>query len=129
MTGQLLQGAVVVGVSPAHPARAAVRLGALLARSHRAPLVLTAVTSAAWPPLPFNRGADSDFREFATRQAEAALAEAMTWVPEDLGAEVLVKAASSARRGLMMVCEELAALRLVVGARADGAHDEIELGS
>ena len=129
MTGQLRQGAVIVGVSPAHPARAAVRLGALLARSHGAPLVLTAITSAAWPPLPSNRGADSDFREFATRQAEAALAEALTWMPADLEAQTLVKGASSARRGLIEVCEEHAALRLVVGARAEGSRHEIELGS
>lgn len=124
-----LSGAVVVGVSPAHPSRAAVRLGALLARSHRATLVLVAVTSSAWPPLPTNRGADSEFLEFATKQAETALAEARSWLPESLDVSTLVKGASSARRGLLEVCEEHDALRLVVGARAEGAHHEIELGS
>lgn len=124
-----LSGAVVVGVSPAHPSRAAVHLGTLLARSHRAKLVLVAVTSVAWPPLPTHRGADSDFREFATKQATQALAEARAWLPAGVEAASLVKGASSARRGLLEVCEEHEALRLVVGARAEGAHSEIELGS
>lgn len=124
-----LTGSVLVGVAPAHPSRAAVRLGALLARSHRAALVLVAVTSSAWPPLPSNRGADSDFREFATRQAEDALAEARAWLPAGVHATEIVKGASSPRRGLLEACEEHDALRLVVGARAEGAHHEIELGS
>lgn len=122
-------GAIVVGVSPAHPSLAAVRLGALLARSHRAQLVLVAVTSAAWPPLPAHRGADSDFREFATKRAEAAISQARAWLPPGTAVAAAVRGASSARRGLLDACTEYGAVRLVVGARAEGAHDEIELGS
>ena len=42
---------------------------------------------------------------------------------------LVVKGASSARRGLLEACEEHGALRLVVGARDGGSNREIDLGS
>ena len=123
---------IVVGVAPGHASHAAVHLGVLLARSSDLPLVVVAVNSAAWPPRRTLSGVDGEYQRFVVEQAEAALAEARGLIPGDIDASYRVHDASSARRGLLEVCEELGALRLVVGAKDRGAHEddrEIVLGS
>ncbi|MBK0418950.1 universal stress protein [Leucobacter sp. CSA1] len=120
---------IVVGVAPGHCSRAAVHLGALLARSSELPLVAVAVNSAAWSPGRTLSGVDGEYRRFVAEQAASALDEASALMPADIDASYRVHDASSARRGLLEVCEQLGASRLVVGAKAEGAEDEIVLGS
>lgn len=125
---------IVVGVAPGHSAHAAVNLGVLLARSYGRELVLAAVTSAGWP---VGVGSvDGEYQRFLIASAKEALAEASALVPADVTVRTLVHTASSARRGLLEVCEAEGAMRLVVGSAGDsgeatklGAADGIELGS
>ncbi len=124
---------VVVGIAPGHPSVAAVHLGALLARSYAQPLVLAAVTPAGWTP--GGGGVDGEY----LRYLEAAAAEAIAGVREecasaldDLEVRSVIRSASSARRGLLEVCEDARAVRLVLGEAGepgDGADDGIVLGS
>ena len=130
---------IVVGVAPGHCSEAAVHLGALLARSYGQDLVLAAVISAGWPGGP--GGVDGEYRRFLAASAEDALAAAGAVVPADLTVRTLVRTASSARRGLLEVCESEGAMRLVIGSAGDsesapsaavhGVHSEqgIDLGS
>ena len=120
---------VVVGVAPGHPSGAAVALAALLARSTGLPLVVAAVNSIAWPPRSPLSAVDGEYRRFVAEQAEAALDAARALVPADVDASYRVHGAPSARRGLLEVCEEVGAQRLVVGAKDEGPRDEITLGS
>ena len=125
---------IVVGVAPSHCSRAAIELGVLLARTYAQDLVLASVTSAGWPGGP--GGVDGEYQRFLLAGAEASLAEARTRVPGDLAVRTVVRTASSARRGLLDVCAETDAIRLVVGsagdeddARGQEAAAGIELGS
>ncbi|WGW13266.1 universal stress protein [Saxibacter everestensis] len=118
---------IVVGVAPGHCSRSAVRLGVLLARSYEQDLVLVSVNSAAWPPV--DSKVDAEYQAFLVGKAQAALDEAKALVPDDLNSSYLVRGASSARRGLLEVCRELDAMRLVVGSAPGGGDGRITLGS
>lgn len=127
---------VVLGVAPGHCSHAAVDLAVLLARSSELPLVVAAINSVAWPPRRTLSGVDGEYQRFVVEQAEAALDEARELIPHDIEASFRVHGASSARRGLLEVCEEVGALRLVVGAKDRGlrqheadADGEMALGS
>ncbi len=120
---------VVVGVAPGHCSHAAVDLAVLLARSSDLPLVVAAVNSAAWPPRRPISGVDGEYQRFVAAQAEAVLDEARALVPDDIEASYRVHGSSSARRGLLEVCEESGAHRLVVGAKQNEAEGEVALGS
>lgn len=119
---------VVVGVAPGHCSHAAVHLAVLLARSYGQPLVVAAVNAAGWGA-GRSLGVDGEYRRFVVDQARAALDEARALVPADIAAQYLVHDASSSRRGLLEVCEQHRAIRLVVGAKDEGPHGEIALGS
>lgn len=119
---------IVVGVAPGHPSETAVRLGVLLARSYDRELVVASINSAAWPPAA--SGVDAEYQEFLIANAEAALDAARVFVPADIAARYRVHSASSARRGLLEVCAEEGAMRLVVGSAGDaGDGGVIALGS
>lgn len=118
---------IVVGVAPGHISAAAINLGVLLARTYGRDLVVAAVNSAAWPPS--DSAVDSEYQRYLIEQANEALDSVRSLVPADVQARFLVHGASSVRRGLLEVCEEVAALRLVVGSAEHAAEGEIGLGS
>ncbi|WP_309133060.1 universal stress protein [Brevibacterium sp.] len=118
---------IVVGVAPGQDNRAAVELGAVLARSYSQKLLLVAINSAAWPPGRIS--VDAEYQVFVRRAARASLDEALVFVPDDLVVDSLVHDAGSSRRGLLEVSERVDALRLVVGPAADGPAGRISLGS
>ncbi|WP_025132652.1 universal stress protein [Leucobacter sp. PH1c] len=111
---------VVVGVAPGHPSAAAVHLGALLARSMDRALVLAAITPAGWTP--GGGGVDGEYQRFLAGAAEDAVGRLRAdcaAVLGDLDVRVVLRAASSARRGLLDVCAEERAVRLVIGAAGE----------
>ncbi len=111
---------IVVGVAPSHVDPAAVHLGALLARSYGAELVLAAVTSVGWPAGTGSAGSvDGEYQRFLHERAETQLSEARALVPADLTVRTRVHPTSSARRGLLEVCESVEAVRLVIGAAGE----------
>lgn len=120
---------IVVGVAPGHCSIAAVKLGVLLARSYEQRLVVAAINAVAWPPGRSVGSPDGEYQEFVARETRAALDIARAEVPDDVDAEFVVHGASSARRGLLEMCEEHGAVRLVVGAKGEAGDGETELGS
>lgn len=118
---------IVVGVAPGHGSAGAVRLGALLARSYDRELVVVAVNSVGWPPGYSN--VDAEYQRFLEEQAQLVLDEAKRHVPADIPARYLIHGASSARRGLLEVCEAEDAHRLVIGSADVARKGEIALGS
>lgn len=120
---------IVVGIAPGHELRGPLQLGALLARSYDRRLVVAVVNSAAWPRGRSHGVVDGEYQEFVSAEARAVLDEARGIVPDDLAAEYLVHRSSSARRGLLELCEAHDAMRLVVGAKGEGPAGEISLGS
>lgn len=117
---------IVVGVAPNHPSEAAIQLGVLLARSYDRELVVASINSVAWPPS--DSRVDTEYQTFLINNARAALDEAVAGVPSDIRVRTVVHGASSARRGLLEVCAEEEAFRLVVGSAGE-AGEGIKLGS
>lgn len=118
---------IVVGVAPGHDNAPAVRLGVLLARSYSRPLVLVAVSAVA-SPLILPR-IDTEYRGHIVAVSQEVLAEAARLVPDDVDVRTLVREARSIRRGLLEVCAEVDAMRLVVGSAEDSELGTIRLGS
>ena len=120
---------VVVGVAPGHPSAAAVHLGALLARSMDRALVLAAITPAGWTP--GGGGVDGEYQRFLAGAAEDAVGRLRAdcaAVLGDLDVRVVLRAASSARRGLLDVCAEERAVRLRNFAAEEGHQEELDKG-
>ena len=117
---------IVVGVAPNHQSEAAIQLGVLLARSYDRELVVASINSVAWPPS--DSRVDTEYQTFLIKNARAALDEAVAGVPSDIRVRTVVRGASSARRGLLEVCAEEEAFRLVVGSAGE-VGDGIKLGS
>lgn len=118
---------IVVGVAPGHLAEAAVHLGVLLARSYTQDLVIASVVAQSWPPSRHSK--DPEYQRALHQRAEAAIAAARAVVPDDIAVTEVVLDASSARKGLLQVCEDHDALRLVVGAAREAEHGQLTLGS
>ena len=117
---------IVVGVAPNHQSEAAIQLGVLLARSYDRELVVASINSVAWPPS--DSRVDTEYQTFLIKNARAALDEVVAGVPSDIRVRTVVRGASSARRGLLEVCAEEEAFRLVVGSAGE-VGDGIKLGS
>ncbi len=118
---------IVVGVAPGHDNGPAVRLGVLLARSYRQPLVLVAVSAVASPLiLP---KVDTEYRRHIVTLSRQVLDEVTGIVPADVDVRSLVREARSIRRGLLEVCAEVDAMRLVVGSAEDSEPGTIRLGT
>ena len=117
---------IVVGVAPNHRSEAAIQLGVLLARSYDRELVVASINSVAWPPS--DSRVDTEYQTFLIQNARAALDEAVAGVPGDIRVRTVVRGASSARRGLLEVCAEEEAFRLVLGSAGE-IGEGIALGS
>ncbi|QIM16309.1 universal stress protein [Leucobacter insecticola] len=117
---------VVVGVAPNHASEAAIHLAVLLARSYDRDLVVASVNSVAWPPS--DSRVDTEYQTFLIKNARAAIDAAVALIPSDIRVRTVVHGASSARRGLLEVCEAEKAVRLVLGSASE-AGEGIRLGS
>ncbi|MGJ0203012.1 universal stress protein [Leucobacter sp. gxy201] len=120
---------IVVGVAPGHISSAAIAAAVLLARTEERRLVVAAVNAAAWPPSHSIGYPDHEFQAFVAGETQAALDAARAAIPAELTVEYVVHRASSARRGLLEVCERHGATQLVVGAKGESRDGETELGS
>lgn len=118
---------IVVGIVPGRDPRPAVRLGALLSRSYSHRLLLVSITSCPWGA--DNRNVDAEYRAFSAERTSACLAAASDMVPEGVEVEKLSRDAPSPRRGLLEVCQEVSAFRLVLGSSDDAPAARIRLGS
>ena len=118
---------IVVGVAPGLDPRPAVRLGALLARSYSRRLILVSITGSHWGA--GMRNADAEFRAFSADRTSTFLAAAADMVPDGIEVEHLSRDARSPRRGLLEVCREVRAFRLVLGSSEDAPDGRIRLGS
>ena len=118
---------IVVGVAPGHASHGAVNLGALLARTYGRELVVVAINSAGWPPS--ESAVDGEYQRFLAEQAARGLDEIRPLIPADVPARFIVRGAPSARRGLLEVCGEVGAMRLVVGSAEHARKGEMALGS
>lgn len=118
---------IVVGVAPGQENRAAVELGIVLARSYGRRLVAAAIDSAAFPMSPVHF--ESEYQKKLRSVAEVALDEVRAILPDDIESECVIRSARSSRRGLLEMCRDEDAYRLVVGPAADGKPGRIALGS
>lgn len=118
---------IVVGVAPGQDNRAAVELGIVLARSYGHRLVAAAIDSAAFPMSPVHF--ESEYQKKLRSVAEVALDEVRAILPDDIESECVIRSARSSRRGLLEMCRDEDAYRLVVGPAADGKPGRIALGS
>ncbi|MDN5588381.1 MAG: universal stress protein [Brevibacterium sp.] len=118
---------IVVGVAPGQDNRAAVELGIVLARSYGRRLVAAAIDSAAFPMSPVHF--ESEYQKKLRSVAEVALDEVRAILPDDIESECVIRSARSSRRGLLEMCRDEDAYRLVVGPAADGKPGRIALGS
>ncbi|WP_169253125.1 universal stress protein [Brevibacterium sp. 'Marine'] len=116
---------IVVGVVPGRDPRPPVRLGALLARSYGHSLVLASILSSPWGT---GVRVDAEYRRFRAVEAERCLQAAAEAVPADLAVERVTREAGSPRNGLLQVCREADAFRLVLGSSADAPPGLIRLG-
>lgn len=120
---------IIVGVAPGHLSNAAIQLAVLFARTTGQKLVVASVNAASWPPSHSIGTPDHEYQAFVANETRAVLDTARAAIPEDITAEYVVHRASSARRGLLELCERHAAVQLVVGAKGQSRAGETELGS
>lgn len=120
---------IVVGVAPGHFSHAAIRLAVLLSRTYKEPLVVASINSASWPPSSSIGYPDHEYQSFVADATREALDTARAEIPHDIDASFIAHEASSSRRGLLEVCEQHAAVQLVVGAKGESRDGETELGS
>lgn len=107
---------VVVAVAPGHDPAATTRYGAMLARSYRLPLVLAVVEP---------RGA---LAPGAAADLEQALAMAHAALPDGIEPRLEVRRCDDVRDGLLEICREALADRLVLGSSLAAEPGRIELG-
>jgi nucleotide-binding universal stress UspA family protein len=105
----------LVGFSADQGGQEALALGAVLARSCKASLVVCTVTPDTWGH-PSPARVDGEYGSFLAQHTAAAQAEAKASLPADVTAEFLTVSASSAREGLTKVAAETGADYLVLGS-------------
>lgn len=118
---------IVIGLSPGERGEAAVRLGALIARSTASPLVVAAITPKPWPPNPI--GGDEEYLQLQHDAAEDSLARAREIVGPDLQADYRVESARSVAEGLEQVTSAARAGLVVLGSGTSGLPGRVSLGS
>src|SRR5438445_7036548 len=107
--------------------KAAVQLGAMLARSAQAGLVVCHVEPSAQFEL-FARY-EERYQDVRNQRVEHMVAKAKTLVPYDVGATIVTSRARSAAAGITDMCTEHAASILVLGSSDSGAIGRIAVGT
>lgn len=122
---------VLVGHPPRRADRAAISLGAMLARSLNTDLVVVSVLPAPWPTAVAGHG-DRDHAEWVRTEGAAAVAEARTVLKEvadDLPSRAFSVVGRSVPTALLEQARAVGARVLAVGSSPDGPWDRVVLGS
>ncbi|MET1007192.1 MAG: universal stress protein [Propionibacteriaceae bacterium] len=116
----------VIGLAPNEHGRAAVHLGAMLARSISDDVVVAAIVPTPWPPNPYRD--DAAYQAYQERAAREALLEAASFVGPDLKVEYVVRDARSVSSGILDVARECNATLVALGSSSAGVLGQITLG-
>ncbi|HVH94445.1 MAG: universal stress protein [Nocardioidaceae bacterium] len=118
---------MIVGYAPDERRKAALHLGAVLARSADEDLVVASVVPAPW--IPGMAKVDAEYREYLDQTAAEALDRARQNLPGDVSAAFVQHSARSAAVGLLELAEEHGANVVVLGSSSHGSYGHIALGS
>lgn len=118
---------IVVGYPPNRKGKAALNLGALLARSSGEDLVVCTVAPQPW--LAGVVREDDAFQSQIDEMTSGALDQARTELPPGVSATYTTVKARSASTGLLKTAEEHEASLIVVGSSAAGLFGRIQLSS
>jgi len=122
---------IVVGHPTRTHDRAAISLGAMLARSIGTDLLVVSVVPAPWPTLVAGN-VDKEYAAWSREAGAAAVADAervLAEVAADLEARAIAVAGRSVPTALMEQADEADAGLVVVGSAEDGAWERVALGS
>jgi nucleotide-binding universal stress UspA family protein len=106
---------ILVGFSADQGGQEALALGAVLARSCKASLVVCTITPDTWGH-PSPARVDGEYGAFLQEHTARAQADAKAALPADVTAEFLIVSAASAREGLIAAASEARADCLVLGS-------------
>ena len=118
---------MIVGYAPDERGRAALHLGALLARSAGDRLVVCSVVPSPW--VPGMARVDAEYRSYLDATADEALERARENLPPGVEATFVRHSARSAAVGLLELAAEHEAVLVVLGSSSAGAFGHIVLGS
>jgi nucleotide-binding universal stress UspA family protein len=118
---------MIVGYAPDERGRAALHLGALLARSAGDRLIVSSVVPSPW--VPGMARVDAEYRSYLDATADEALQRAQANLPPGVEASFVRHSARSAAVGLLELAAEHEAVLVVLGSSSAGAFGHIVLGS
>ena len=118
---------MIVGYAPDERGRAALHLGALLARSAGDRLIVSSVVPSPW--VPGMARVDAEYRSYLDATADEALQRAQANLPTGVEASFVRHSARSAAVGLLELAAEHEAVLVVLGSSSAGAFGHIALGS
>ena len=118
---------MVVGYAPDERGKAALDLGAMLARSAGDELVVGSVVPAPW--VPGMARIDAEYRDELDRSADRALELARANLPDGVPATFVRHTARSGPAGLLELAEKHEARMLVLGSSSAGVFGHVALGS
>lgn len=122
---------MLIGYQPDQGGRAALDLGAQLARSAGEDAVAVTVVPAPWP-VPSMARVDGEFADWASQHGAAAGDQAREYfagAAPDLTFEAIAASGKSVPSTLVRVARERGADVLVIGSSSDGRHGRIAVGS
>lgn len=122
---------MLIGYEPDQGGRAALDLGAQLARSAGEDAVAVTVVPAPWP-VPSMARVDGEFADWASQHGAAAGDQAREYVAAaaaDVKFEAVAASGKSVPSTLVRVARERGADVLVIGSSSDGRHGRIAVGS
>jgi nucleotide-binding universal stress UspA family protein len=117
---------LVAGYAPEERSKAVLHLAAMLARSLGEGLVIATVVPKPW--FPSMAKVDAEYQAYLDAQAEAALDQARSELPDDVRATFVRPASRSVAAGLLEAEPEDASL-IVVGSSSAGVFGHVVLGS
>jgi nucleotide-binding universal stress UspA family protein len=117
---------LVAGYAPEERSKAVLHLAAMLARSFGEDLVVATVVPKPW--FPSMAKVDAEYQAYLDAQADAALDQARSELPDDVRATFVRQASRSVATGLLEAEEHDASL-IVVGSSSAGAFGHVVLGS
>jgi nucleotide-binding universal stress UspA family protein len=118
---------MIVGCAPGRGGKAALHLGAMLARSSRDDLVVCTVLPEHW--VPGMARIDTEYQQQLDAEADRTLEEARSEIPGDVTARYVRHRARSVAGGLLEQAEKHQADLLVLGSSSAGALGHVVLGS
>jgi nucleotide-binding universal stress UspA family protein len=117
----------VVGYSPDQGGREALALGAVLARSSGASLLVSRIIPETWGH-PSMAKVDQEYAEFLQQNAKASLAKAKAGLAADISADFVARTAPSARDGLCLTAADVGADAIVLGSARAAPAGRFGLG-